>query len=251
MKDILNIPDERAGFCFLHAAGGRERRYAHSHEEQEVNLVVGGHGQYLVDGRPVPVRPGSLIWLSPEQAHLLAQESPDLMMWVAVIRSGAAQLVHSDFMIQLSVDDTVFLDTLCRRLADSASIELFNSGLTYLFRQAAAWLADRPPQAELHPAVVRAVRLLRMPQSVPNVDALAHGAGMSRSQLSRLFKKQTGYTLMEYRRKMQLERFLFLYGGGQRNLLEAALDAGFGSYPQFYRVFQQRFDCSPREYFRA
>ena len=80
----------------------------------------------------------------------------------------------------------------------------------------------------------------------------AQPAGMSRSQLSRLFKKQTGYTLVEYRQKMQLERFLFLYGlGKQRNLLEAALDAGFGSYPQFYRTFLQRFGCSPREYFQC
>lgn len=83
-----------------------------------------------------------------------------------------------------------------------------------------------------------------------NVEAVARYAGLSRSQLSRLFKKQTGYTLVEYRWKIQLERFLVLYGNN-RNLLEAALDVGFGSYPQFYRVFQQRFGCGPREYFKT
>jgi AraC-like DNA-binding protein len=31
-------------------------------------------------------------------------------------------------------------------------------------------------------------------------------------------------------------------------LLEAALSAGFGSYPQFHRVFRQVTGCSPAEY---
>jgi AraC-like DNA-binding protein len=48
-----------------------------------------------------------------------------------------------------------------------------------------------------------------------------------------------------------LERFLEIYGRGRRvGALEAALEAGFGSYSQFYRVFRQTIGENPNEYRR-
>ena len=56
----------------------------------------------------------------------------------------------------------------------------------------------------------------------------------------------------QYRNRQRLERFIQLYGQGQRiNMLEAALTAGFGSYPQFYRVFRDFMGCTPQEYKRS
>ena len=37
---------------------------------------------------------------------------------------------------------------------------------------------------------------------------------------------------------------------GSTNLLQAALDSGFGSYAQFHRVFRARLQATPREYLR-
>jgi AraC-like DNA-binding protein len=34
-------------------------------------------------------------------------------------------------------------------------------------------------------------------------------------------------------------------------MVDAALDAGFGSYPQFHRVFRAETGCAPAEYFRV
>jgi AraC-like DNA-binding protein len=251
MRSILIIPEGRDGYCFLHSASGMERRCVHSHDELEINLALSGQGTYLVDGHPVSMRPGTLLWLSPEQAHLLADESPDFSMWVAVIRSGRMPQERLSGCRCLSPDDADFFNALSSNLAAAEDEELLNAGLLYLFRQSAERLAQQDPMSAAHPSVTRAARFLKQSNGATDVEAVARQAGMSRSQLSRLFKKQTGYTLVEYRQKMQLERFLFLYGSGrQRNLLEAALDAGFGSYPQFYRVFLQRFGSSPREYFR-
>lgn len=248
MREFLKIPKERDGLCSLHCAGGQGRR-VHSHDELEINLVISGTGRYLIDGSPVPLSAGTLLWLSPAQAHLLAEESSDLMMWVAVIRSAAFSSDEPSRSIKLSPDDTGFLSSLCRKLSEAEEWTVFNSGLGYLFRLSVELLSSHSPETALHPAVVRAVRWMKHQDAAADVDAIARHAGLSRSQLSRLFKKQTGFTLVEYRQKIQLERFLCLYGDS-RNLLEAALDAGFGSYPQFYRVFQQRFACSPREYFK-
>ncbi|WP_233231539.1 AraC family transcriptional regulator [Tichowtungia aerotolerans] len=249
MRELLNIPEGRDGFCLLHCAGGRGRR-THSHAELEINLVISGRGQYLIDGQPVPLSAGTLLWLSPKQAHLLSEENSDFIMWVAVLRAGALSEAGASCSLRTSPDDTAFFDMLFRKLHEADSDEIFNDGVFYLFRQVRDMCERQSPVSrQQHPAVVRAVRIMTKLDDAVDVETIARHAGMSRSQLSRLFKKQTGFTLVEYRQKIQLERFLLLCGDG-RTLLEAALDAGFGSYPQFYRVFQQRFGCSPREYFR-
>ena len=260
VKTTLTFESGRDGWCFLHRAQGlftgATVRRMHSHDELELNIGVSGKGRYLVDGRSCDVSPGVLLRLLPEQAHLLIEESPDFSMWVAVIRTGAVP-EHSPencFCAQSSFCEAEFLLELCRQLAEAESAEIFNTGLRFLFLRAGALIAGAEGAALsiMHPAVVKAARLMKQPECVPDVETIARKSGMSRSQLSRLFKKQTGFTLVEYRQKMQLERFLFLYGAGlQRNVMEAALEAGFGSYAQFYRIFVDRFKKSPRDYFGA
>ena len=76
-------------------------------------------------------------------------------------------------------------------------------------------------------------------------------AGLSGPRLSRLFKEQTGFALAEFRNRSRVQRFLEIYGTGQRHtMLSAALDAGFGSYAQFHRVFRRIAGESPGEYRR-
>ena len=58
-------------------------------------------------------------------------------------------------------------------------------------------------------------------------------------------------TLVDFRNRQRLQRFLRLYGRGRRvSILDAALEAGFGSYPQFHRVFKDQMGCGPAEYWR-
>ena len=69
--------------------------------------------------------------------------------------------------------------------------------------------------------------------------------------MSRLFKQQTGVALVDFRNRQRVEKFLDFYGTGQRRtMLDAALEAGFGSYAQFHRVFKRVRGCSPVEHRR-
>ena len=77
----------------------------------------------------------------------------------------------------------------------------------------------------------------------------ARAAGLSPARLSRLFKQQTGISLTSFRQRKCLERFIRLYRTGARyTLIEAALLAGFGSYPQFHRVFCRLMGMNPAAY---
>ena len=128
-----------------------------------------------------------------------------------------------------------------------------SAGLAYLLTTAwaehAAADALDPAGRAVHPAVKEAARLLRdVPAAVQwKLPELAGRAGLSPSRLSRLFKAETGVPLVEFRQRRQLDRFLAIYDGGASKLLPAALSAGFGSYPQFYRVHRRLLGARPRE----
>jgi AraC-like DNA-binding protein len=111
--------------------------------------------------------------------------------------------------------------------------------------------ADVPIGRNVHQAVAKAAALIRDEVVPTKLSVLARQAGLSSSRLSYLFKQQTGVSLVQFRQRQQLERFLQLHGGGQAHtLLSAALGAGFGSYPQFHRVFKAYMGTSPAKYRR-
>ncbi|MCZ7647146.1 MAG: AraC family transcriptional regulator [Planctomycetota bacterium] len=271
---ILPLPRELDGDLWLSPIGAQAapaaRRLGHAHAELELNLVVRGSGAYLIDGRRVALRPRSLVWLFPAQHHLMLDDAPDLEMWIGVFRPRllraacrsagsrtlARQRVETPLQKRLAAEAAARLERLFEEVAESRGRpDAFNAGLA--FAALAAWglfsdADEAGPGTDVHPAVERAARLLREePGGELNLAGLARRAGLSPARLSRLFKQQTGVSLTQYRNRFRLERFLELYGEGQRrSMLQAALEAGFGSYPQFHRVFRARMGVGPRGYRR-
>ena len=78
---------------------------------------------------------------------------------------------------------------------------------------------------------------------------LAAGAGVTAPYLSHLLIEHTGRSFVEWRNRIRLERFMTAWRPGA-NLLNTALEGGFGSYAQFHRVFSQLLGCSPAEWAR-
>lgn len=79
-------------------------------------------------------------------------------------------------------------------------------------------------------------------------EQLARDLNISAGYLARVFKTEVGVSLVEYRNRLRIERFLRLVERGGGNLYEAAFEAGFGSYAQFHRVFRRHVGTTPREY---
>jgi transcriptional regulator GlxA family with amidase domain len=78
--------------------------------------------------------------------------------------------------------------------------------------------------------------------------AIAAELDVSTTTLTRTFKREAQMSVVEYRNELRLARFLENADAEGKNLLGAALAAGFGSYAQFHRVFRARFGRPPREY---
>lgn len=114
-------------------------------------------------------------------------------------------------------------------------------------RPAPAFRARHPRAIAQTDLVSRAVELIRREPSLERAE-LARKLGTTTGRLGKLFKAEMGFSVTDYRNRLRLETFLGLVERGGGNLLEAALDAGFGSYAQFHRVFRALLGTTPREY---
>lgn len=99
----------------------------------------------------------------------------------------------------------------------------------------------------LSDGVVAVLRRIRADASIPS-SGLAKGTGMTARTLARRFHSEVGVSLVDYRNRVRVERFLGLVERRGGNLLSAALDAGFGSYAQFHRTFRRLLGVTPSEY---
>jgi AraC-like DNA-binding protein len=103
------------------------------------------------------------------------------------------------------------------------------------------------PAVALHPAVRRAIKLLSEDKLEGELGHLASACGVSEPYLSRIFHHEIGVPLNRYRNTLRLSRFWEIYRRAEkRTLMETAFAAGFGSYAQFYKIFQQAYGVGPR-----
>jgi AraC-like DNA-binding protein len=264
MIDDLGVRAGLDGRVVRHTVGDVRPR-AHRHAELELNLVVRGTASYVLGDRRYALTPGTLTWLFPGQDHVLVDESGDHELWWAVFRPAlvariattppARPLLEADptgeFSRRLESGRVRRLGALFHELRDAETVDdaLVNTGLAYLL--SVAWRAfldsdDVVEGVDLHPAVETVARMLRADPDAGDLATLARAASLSPSHLSRIFKEQTGVSISRFRNQQRLQRFVRLYDRGRRTTaLAAALEAGFGSYTQFHRVFRELTGRSP------
>ncbi len=269
-RERLGIPEALAGRVWPWTGPPPRGRRFHRHDELEFNLITAGRARYLVEDRVFELSPGLLIWLYPDQDHLLVNESADFAMCIAVFRPSLLRRVcrgaehralrrarpTHPICRRLTRRDAADLGRLLGGLAalPDAQADRLNAGLGHALLEAWAAFENAEQAAEgtdVHPAVERAARLLRDEARPQSIDQLAEHVGLSSAHLSRRFQQQTGVSITRFRQRCALDRFVEAYGSGQRvNLMAAALEAGFGSYAQFHRVFREHFGFGPAEYRR-
>jgi AraC family transcriptional regulator len=77
------------------------------------------------------------------------------------------------------------------------------------------------------------------------LDEIADVAGVSRFHLVRAFAAATGSPVMRYVRARRLSEAARALAAGAPDILELALDAGYGSHEAFTRAFRDHFGVTP------
>ena len=79
------------------------------------------------------------------------------------------------------------------------------------------------------------------------LDDVASIAGVSRYHLTRAFGEATGHSVMRYMRARRLTEAARALTNGATDILQVALESGYGSHEAFTRAFRDQFGCTPEQ----
>jgi AraC-like DNA-binding protein len=246
------IPSAARGHVWHHLPSTRRPR--HFHAEPELNLIAAGRAAFGFGESTISVCAGDLLWWPPGQDHVLLDATPDLDLYVIGVTPAFSEHVLAESVFgassgaaRLRLDDATLtsLRAACAGQTAGGDTAAVERHVGDIWREAHRLRARTLDQ---HPLTARALSsLLGRPDL--NRGELARVIHANASELSRYFHRDTGLTLVAYRTRLRLIRFIQLIEGGDCSFLTAAIDAGFGSYSQCHRAFQRAFGCPPRIFF--
>jgi AraC-like DNA-binding protein len=79
-------------------------------------------------------------------------------------------------------------------------------------------------------------------------EDVAANVGLNPSYAGTLFRQHVGMGLHDYIAECRLSHAKALLATTSQNILDVALDSGFGSVSQFHAVFKKSCGCTPRAY---
>ncbi len=257
-----------------------DRRYIrppHFHGQVELLLIRSGQATLRLGTRAEVVRARQLCWVLPGVPHVMVGFSDDFDMWVVELdaevagASWRAMTCAPEFCG--ATTDSPFSGwaaALGDQLAGRSTVEVGAEDMRGLAALAShVWVTESPDEARgaLRALCDRALRIslpsadVRREASVGQLasclllasplldrEAVAAELGVSTGFLSRTFHRDLGVTFVEHRARTRVAHFLALVHDARRNLLSAALDAGFGSYSQFHRIFTRVSGSRPSDY---
>jgi AraC-like DNA-binding protein/mannose-6-phosphate isomerase-like protein (cupin superfamily) len=240
----------------------------HAHDTIEINLVLRGSGHVLLEDRRYPLLPGHLVWLWPGQRHVPAQWSSDMLLWIVEWAHGQLPRLHRARRRDApppadpahpsaagSPRPRCGGSTACCRPWPPSPGRCLQprTGLCTICALGGILAAEAVENcAAFHPKLEAAIRLLADPDDSPTQAELARRVGLSPYYLSSLFQRQTGLTIPAYRNRLRLQAFFRrVHAHPEISLLRHALDSGFGSYAQFYRVFVHGLGIPPRQWLQS
>ena len=249
------------------SARRRFRSVPEVHDELVVLFATAGRMNYLIDGQIVRMRPGILLFAFAGQAHVLLSETKNFDMWVVLVSAGLLSETQIHCLPPLTVHEAVGmtgprllmrsemeeLDGLASVLAGETDADRKSLGISWwLSRAWGHWQKAGSDAAQrLHPALDQAAFTIKRDPSL-RLTEVAGAVGLSPEHLGRLFHSELGEAFLSFRRRVRLDRVDgILAETPKANLLQAALEGGFGSYPQFYRTFRALRGQSPHAYYKA
>ncbi len=245
----------------------------HAHDVYEFVLCRSGSGLLLLDHGEVALEEGRSVLVAPRVRHryvfgrseaaglkvvcltqgdMTTQLSPtQVAALVTPQPTGCSMVEHHADAARLWAMADMIPDGIGRDEGTDAPVAWGAIGLLLAFHvrdmQAGGDAGTR------HHDAMRGVRSwldAHLAQPV-DLDGLAARFGLSRSLLTREFRRHAGASVVEYVNTRRLEKAGGELAESDRGIAEVALRCGFASLPNFYRRFRALYGVTPAEFRRV
>jgi AraC-like DNA-binding protein len=253
--------------------------YAHSHDFSELFIIVGGQGVHVAEGREYPVSAGDVFFLQPGQAHYL-KDTTASRGYCVMFDSTRLPLPSSELRKLPGYQAVFVLEPRHRRRHEfNSRLRLRRKQLADVERLVKAMHREGAQKAPGYSAVLLGqlleliVLLARRYAAIEakegqsllllggilgelesecarpwRLEEIVRRSGMSGSYLSRVFRKATGYTPIDYLIQMRVQKAMELLRTTTWSVTEIAERVGFTSANYFARRFRTATGVSPRDY---
>jgi AraC-like DNA-binding protein len=223
------------------------------HSHPRFQLVYAARGVMTVDTRDSTwvVPPQRAVWMPPKVAHRLTARGVVQLRSLYVRADAAARMPRTCEVFEV----TPLLRELILR-ATELPLEYDERGpagrvMRLLLDELAALprLPYNLPMPKSVPLAAICARLVEAPNDPATLEDLAARHGTTARTLARHFRRQTGMSFAEWRRRARLLRALGWIAEG-RPILAVALDLGYDSPSAFSAMFRRELG-SPPSHFRS
>jgi AraC-like DNA-binding protein len=224
------------------------------HSHPRFQLIYAARGVMTVDTKDATwvVPPQRAVWMPPQTAHRLKTSSEVQLRTLYIRRDAASHMPAScevlevtPLLRELIVRATELPLEYDRRGAAGRAMRLLLDELVSLPRLPYHLRMPKTP-----PLAALCERLLETPNDAATLPELAERERLSARTLARHFRRHTGMSFAEWRRRARLLRALGWIAEG-RPIVEVALELGYDSPSAFSAMFKRELGASPSAFREA
>lgn len=229
----------------------------HAHPYSQIIVYVRGGGTFKIAGEPQPVAPGSVVFLPPRVMHGFDETGGrrPLCLVLDLDWRGAATIGARHARLpgsQMSILRSMLSEIIALGEPSAAGNRVAVSAAVLRILDIALRGVDLLPSPERRRStmVTRVDRELK--KSLPDVaiSDLAGRLGYQADYLNRMFKRETGLSLREYRDALRIAAAKRLLLAGQR-VSDVAEGTGFADLNYFSRWFKKWSGVTPGSFRRG
>ncbi|MFL0253192.1 AraC family transcriptional regulator [Clostridium neuense] len=234
----------------------------------ELMLVTGGGAHVTIGNKKYKVKKGELLYLRPETFHCIKPDLEDPLKFISVHFSFTnVEFDNNKWRIEAEKDDLPLQDV--QALDNYYSVKSLMKGMLEV------WF-EKFPEYEFVSKIMLQQILFKIFRNIeaksPNysnslkvkevikfmteniekkitLSELSQLVNLSPTYLAKIFKKTTGYSIIEFFNKMKIDKAKELIIEGDKKVKEVAKTLGYKDEFYFSRIFKKIEGVSPKEFY--
>ncbi len=257
MDVIYHTLDKNVKIDYFSSTQGGKMAFMHYHDAYEVYVLERGNRTYLIDGTFVELGPKDVAFIKPYELH--STDGGIYSRYLLYFKKAYAEKFFTEEATEKlltvfenkkitfdSANYEKFKELLLKLRADNDDFIAF-AEIMQLFRQCAdnntEYVSDK------NKLISRIVKYLTENYlKVENLDELADRFFITKSYLCRLFKKETGVSVVTYVNTYKIQKACEKLQFTRANIDKIAADCGFSSSMYFCKLFKRTIGMRPGEY---